>query len=74
MKIIKKKNTKERFCGTCLAVPLAAGASTIASKSSGGSYRQEKNITMFVTIFIVLFSLAVGYYYTFMSDCKTCVV
>ena len=53
-------------------MPLAAGASTIASKSSGGSYRQEKSIVLFVTIAIVLFSLAVGYYYTFMSDCSTC--
>lgn len=71
----RSKEIKEEFCGTCLAVPLAAGASTIASSTGNSfSYRTSKLITLIITLFITIVSLCVGCYYTYFSNCSSCKV
>ena len=66
--------SKEDFCGACLAVPAAiAGASVagITSKSSG-SHKKTKTIIFWVSMVFTVLSLALAVWW-FMS-CKTCQV
>jgi len=68
------KDTKEDFCGACLAVPLAfagVGASAYgAKKSSRGKYKIQKKCALWGGIIAIVISLIIACYY--LRTCKDC--
>ena len=70
----KGDETKESFCGACLAVPLAfagAGASAYGSGSKG-KHKKRKKIMFWLGILSVVVSLAIAGYYLFIKKCEEC--
>jgi hypothetical protein len=66
--------TKESFCGACLAVPLAfagAGASAYGSGSKG-KHKKQKKIMFWLGIISVLISLGIAVYYLWIKKCDDC--
>ncbi len=65
------KETKEEFCGACLAAPLAlAGIGTAGYGSSKGGYKNSKIIFLCVGIGITILSVIITIYFLF--RCKSC--
>ena len=66
--------TKEEFCGACLAVPLAFAGAGVSAYGTGskGSHKKRRKMVFWVGILMVLLSLAVAYYYMFIKDCGDC--
>lgn len=66
--------SKESFCGACLAVPLAfagAGVSAYGSKSKG-KHKKQKKIIFWLGIVSVLISVMIAVYYMFIKKCDEC--
>lgn len=66
-------DTKEEFCGACLAVPLAfagVGASAYGASSSRGSYKTSKKIALWGGIITIIISIIIIIYY--MNTCDEC--
>lgn len=64
--------TKEEFCGACLAVPLAmagAGAAGVGAKQKGG-HKKMKNILLWGGIALTVVSVIVAIIY--LRNCKSC--
>lgn len=71
---MKGNETKENFCGACLAVPLAfagAGASAYGSGSKG-KHKKRKQIMFWLGIVSVIISLCIAGYYLFIKKCEEC--
>jgi len=67
-------DTKESFCGACLAVPLAfagAGASAYGSRSKG-THKKRKKMIFWLGIIAVILSIAVAVYYMWIKKCDEC--
>ena len=64
-----EKNTKEEFCGACLAVPLAFAG---AGSSGAGSQMSGKKKTALVVVGIILTLISIWLAWKFMFGCKTC--
>jgi FtsH-binding integral membrane protein len=65
-------DTKEEFCGACLAVPLAlvgAGAAGVGAKQKG-RYKKMKNILLWGGIALTVVSVIVAIIY--LRNCKNC--
>ena len=65
-------NTKESFCGACLAVPLAlvgAGAAGYGAKQKG-SHKKMKKILLWGGSTIAIISIIIGIMY--LRKCKSC--
>jgi hypothetical protein len=66
------EETKENFCGACLAVPLAlmgAGAAGVGAKKSGSNTRMKK-ILLWGGISLTLISVIIAIIY--ILKCKDC--
>lgn len=67
----QNEDTKEEFCGACLAVPLAlagAGAAGVGAKSKNN--KKMKNILLWGGITITLISIIIVIIY--LKTCKSC--
>jgi len=66
--------TKENFCGACLAVPLAFVGAGVAYGSAGSKkkHKQTKKIVFWVGIAVTVLSLAVAIYYLWIKKCDDC--
>lgn len=65
-------DTKEEFCGACLAVPLAfagVGASAYGT-SSRNSHKKSKQIALWGGIITIIISIIITIYY--LSTCSEC--
>lgn len=65
-------NTKEYFCGACLAVPLAlagAGVAGVSSKQKG-SHNTKRTIMLVGGIALTVISVIVAIIY--LRNCKNC--
>lgn len=64
--------TKEPFCGACVAVPAAfvgAGIAGVGAKSK--SHRKNRKFYLFFGIFITLISIIISiWYYKSCSNCR----
>lgn len=70
MNVLSKAQTKENFCGACIAgVTAVIGAST-AGIGSRGAYGRNKNIILWVGVSITIISVIVSIIY--MQTCKSC--
>ena len=68
-------DTIEKFCGACLAVPLAfAGVGSAAFGSSGSkkSHKTQKRVALWIGIVTVVISLLIAIYYIWISKCTNC--
>ena len=70
-------NTKEKFCGACVAAPLALiGAGTSASSSGNKGdeekVRKRKQIIFWTGISLTVVSTAAAIYYLTRKDCNSC--
>lgn len=67
--------TKESFCGACLAVPLAfvgIGATSYGS-SSKKKHKKTKKIALWTGIAVTIISLLIAIYYLWIKkDCTSC--
>ncbi len=69
--MVALKETKEEFCGACLAVPLAlAGAGTAGFGASKGGHGKSKKIMLWVGVGVTLLSVLIAIIY--LAKCKTC--
>ena len=69
-----KEDTKEDFCGACLAVPLAligAGAGAVGSNQKG-KHKKTKNIMMWGGIATVVISILIAIYFLWIKKCNDC--
>jgi hypothetical protein len=68
--------TKEEFCGACIAVPFALAGAGVTAYGAGGSkkgYKKQKKIAFWVGIGVTLLSLAIAVYYLWIKkDCSDC--
>lgn len=65
------KETKEEFCGACLAAPLAlAGVGTAGISSTKGGHKKTKIIMLWVGVGITILSLIITIF--FLTKCKSC--
>ena len=65
------EDSKEDFCGACLAVPAAiAGASMAGVGAKAGSHKTLKKIMLWGGIAVTLISVALTIF--FLTRCKTC--
>lgn len=65
-------NTKEGFCGACLAIPLAlagAGVAGVGAKQKGG-HKKRRNIMLWGGIALTVISVIVTIIY--LKNCKSC--
>ena len=67
-------NTKEEFCGACLAIPLAmAGVGVTASGAhQKGDHKKRKKIMLWGGIGITVLSVIIAVYFLFIKKCKEC--
>lgn len=68
--------TKEGFCGACLAIPLAfagVGASAYGAHSSRGKHKKQKKIALWAGIISIVISILIVVYFLFIAKCKDCV-
>jgi hypothetical protein len=67
-------DTKEPFCGPCLAIPLAlAGVGTAtAGAAEIGDHKKRKKILLISGITLTLLSAAIAVYFLFIRKCKSC--
>ena len=66
--------TKENFCGACLAIPLAlvgAGAST-AGMQQKGAHKKRKEILLKVGLASLVVSIGLLVYFLVIRKCKDC--
>lgn len=64
--------SKESFCGACLAVPMAlagAGAAGVGAKGNG-EHKKMKQILLWGGLSITVISIIIAIY--FLSRCKDC--
>ena len=66
------ENSKEDFCGACLAVPAAIAGVGVAGLGAkgGGSHKKMKKIMLWVGIGVTVISIALAVF--FLTRCKTC--
>ena len=65
------KDSKEEFCGACLAIPVAiAGAGVAGVGGSKGGHSKTKKILLGVGISITVISVVISI--VFLTRCKTC--
>jgi hypothetical protein len=65
------KETKEEFCGACLAAPLAlAGIGTAGVGAGKGGHKKIKTIMLWVGVGITILSILITIY--FLTKCKSC--
>ena len=68
------RDTKEEFCGACLAIPVAfagVGASAYGA-SSRGKHKKTKKYALWGGIRAIVLSLLVAVYYLFIKKCTEC--
>ena len=64
-------DTKEEFCGLCLAIPLSLiGVGTAGIGATKGGYSRNKKIMLYGGIILTVLSLLVAILY--LAKCKTC--
>jgi hypothetical protein len=68
----ENKNTKEDFCGACVAVPLAMAGLGAAAGSDLQSKKKWKKVIFFSGIAISLISIGVAIWY--LAYCKSCTI
>lgn len=69
--IDKNGNTKESFCGACLAIPVAmAGVGVAGFGVKKGAYKKTKTIVMVIGILITIISLIATI--IFLMKCNDC--
>lgn len=69
-----KENTREEFCGACLAVPLAmagVGVGT-AGAVTKGSHQRSRKVMLWTGVILVLLSLLIAIYFLFIKKCSSC--
>lgn len=67
----KTKDTKEEFCGSCVAIPLAlagVGAAGVGAKT--GSNKTTKRILLWGGISLTVVSVVIAVIY--LKSCKSC--
>jgi|SaaInlV_165m_DNA_2_1040747.scaffolds.fasta_scaffold03114_3 hypothetical protein len=70
-KMTKEENTKEDFCGACIAAPLAmVGLGAAATNADLKSKKKWKKWVFIIGITVSVISIAVGIW--FLTTCKTC--
>ena len=65
-----EEDTKEDFCGACLAVPLAMAGVGTAASSSNKKNKTIKKIIFWVGIIISVISIVVAIW--FLMSCEDC--
>lgn len=70
MNVLSKVQTREDFCGACIAGATAVIGASAAGIGSRGSYGRNKNIILWVGVSITIISIIVAIIY--MQTCKTC--
>lgn len=68
----KPNDSKEEFCGACLAVPMAlagAGAAGYGAKGNG-EHKKMKQILLWGGLVVTIISIIVALYFLF--SCKDC--
>jgi len=74
-KIIERgEDTREEFCGACLAVPLAMVGMGVgaAGATTKGSHQKSKKILLWSGIFTVILALLIAIYFLYIKKCSTC--
>jgi flagellar basal body-associated protein FliL len=67
-------DSKEPFCGACLAIPLAlagVGTAGVGAAEKGG-HKKRKKILLISGIALTLLSAAIAIYFIFIRKCKSC--
>lgn len=70
----QNEETKEDFCPSCVAVPLAfagVGASAYGSQSNG-KYRKNQKIMLCIGISTIILSILIFLYFRYVKNCKGC--
>ena len=68
----KEEETKEEFCGACVAVPLALLGAGAATASSSSGYKLRKTILLWGGIGLGVIALIIFIYFKFIKKCSTC--
>jgi uncharacterized membrane protein YjfL (UPF0719 family) len=71
----KIENTKEEFCGACLAVPMAlvgAGAS-VAGANQKGTHKKMKKYMLWGGILTIIISILIAVYFISIKKCNSCI-
>lgn len=72
--MLENSDTKEEFCGACLAIPLAlAGAGVAgagAKNNKKGKYKKMKKYMLWGGLTITVISVILAIYY--LKSCKKC--
>ena len=69
-----KKDSKEGFCGACLAVPLAMAGVGVgaAGATAKGSQKKTRKMLIWTGVITVILSLLIAVYYMFIKKCQSC--
>ncbi len=65
--------TKENFCGACLAIPIAiAGSGLGIAGTTKGSHKRMKKILLISGISLTILSVFIAIYFLYIKKCNTC--
>jgi hypothetical protein len=67
-------NTKEDFCGACLAVPVAliGTSATVAGTNTKGSHKKSKKYLLWSGIASIVLSVLIAVYFLWIKKCSDC--
>jgi hypothetical protein len=69
-----RNDSRENFCGACLAVPLAMVGVGVgaAGATTKGSHQRTKKVLLWSGVATVIISLLIAIYFLYIKKCSSC--